>query len=156
MGEGDDRMSVLEIEGADPHGRGRGLAEGDHPAGRHMCCGHHTGVVGVDHCDAVCRQGRQDLGLGRGHPLLGTEFREVRVPHVEEQRHIRRRDAAQVADVTDAAGAHLCHQIPRLFGHLEDGPRESEFIVERSLGGDRRTECGQHHPQQILGTRLAG
>ena len=103
IGRGDPNRLVKRAE--PPHGGRRAVRHGGNII-----------IVGVEHGNAVGRQGLNEFPLGPGNVIPRTEFAHVCGPHIEDHADVRWGDSRQVRNIADAAGGHFRHQILSGFG----------------------------------------
>ena len=93
-------------------------------------------VVGVDHGGAARRQRLEDLALGARDRLFRVEEFEVREPGVGDERDVRLREPAEVADLARVVHAHLDHRAAVAGAQLEQRERQADVVVQIAARGE--------------------
>ena len=156
-------VQVEARPGAVPHshisgaqvGAAPGRREGQHVGGGQRRHGEGPLVIGVEHRRAGGHQAGDDLALGRGDAVDGTEAPHVGVPDHEHGGGVQRGDPGEVGDVPGTGGTHLQNEVAGGLVGLQDGQRQPDLIVEGGRRRDGGTLSGQQLAGEILSRGLA-
>ena len=88
------------------------------------------------------RQRLHELALGQRDVLPAAELADVRAADVQHDADVGRRDAGEVGDVPDAAGAHLQDEVAGPGVGAQHGERQPDLVVERARAGRRSGRRG--------------
>ncbi len=132
----------------------RGEAEhaGAGPA-RH--CG-NAAVIEVDDRGSAFREGLDQFALGNGDVVDSAEFTGMGGADAQDHADPGPDHVREIADVADAGGAHLDHQVAGVEAGLEDGQRYTHLAVVGALGRNGVAFRGEDSGEQVLGGGLAG
>ena len=144
---------AVELDGADAHVAGD--AERDHVSTGSGAHRRDTFVVGVEHGRPVGRQRFDQLTLGPSDAVDPADQFGVGVTDDGDHPDVRSGDLAELADVAEAAHAHLEDQHLGVVGGVQDRDRQSLFVVEAALVGGRAPARAAGCGHQVLGRRLA-
>ena len=151
--------AVRESDVLGAYVRFAGLAEEDHPGlrtGRH---GAYQRVVGVEDRDAAVARRAAPRRVRPWPAAICSRPPNSPMWAVPTLRTRPIRGgvrSGEVADVADAAGAHLQHEVPGVLGGAQRGQRQADLVVERARRADGRRLALEHLGDEVLGAGLAG
>ena len=131
-------------------------AETPHSGRRTIRHGGNIIIVGVEHSNAVGRQGLNEFPLSPGNVIPRTEFAHVCGPHIEDHADVWWGDGRQVRNITNTAGGHFRHQILGGFGATQRGIRVPDLVIERPGRGHSVAGKLQYGVHNILSGSFPG
>src|SRR5215217_76708 len=111
-------------------------------------------IVDIQHRPTIGRQGFNQLTLGLSDRRLPAELRHMCLAYVKHDPNPRRRDVAEVGNMSNAARAHFSHKESSLRIDAANSQWHAELVVEIARRGHRWTRLLEHLRQQILGRGL--
>ena len=146
---------VVEHDSLRPHLGASFRRVPQHGAGADRGHARHPRIVEIQDGDAGRRQRSHQLALGPGHTVEVTEVLHVGHGDARHDADVRTTHLGQARHVSHAAGAHLQDNPLGIVRCVEEGERESQFVVEGPLARRHREGRDKTVAQEILRRRLA-